>query len=64
MAAVVPGFENARALVGVHRPLEAEHHAREFKGSDARAAALKFVARWVELRAAQILAEYEARPYR
>lgn len=64
VASVLPGFDTARAQVGLHRsPYGGGQHARTFSGPEARAAALRFVARWVELRAAAILAEYAERPY-
>lgn len=64
VASVVPGYQRARALVGLHRPVHDDQHRRDFTGVDARATALRFVARWVELRAAAILAEFATRHYR
>ncbi|WP_408953059.1 hypothetical protein [Lysobacter sp. Hz 25] len=64
VASVVPGYHHARALIGLHRPVHADQHRREFEGENARETALRFVVRWVELRAATILAEYAERHYR
>lgn len=64
VAAVVPGYLRAHALVGLHRPVHGDQHRRDFSGVDARVMALRFVARWVELRADTILAEYAERHYR
>lgn len=65
VASVRPDFGAAHAQVGLHRsPYSGGQHARTFSGPDARATAIRFVARWVELRAAEILAEYAQRPYR
>lgn len=64
VAAVVPGYLRAHALVGMHRPVHGDQHRRDFSGADARATALRFVARWVELRAETILEEYAQRRYR
>lgn len=59
VASVQPGVQRVSILLGAHRPLHAEQHKREFVGDGARTTALRFAARWVELRAATILAEYE-----
>ena len=64
IAAVVPGNCRAHALVGLHRPVHGDQHRKDFNGVDARTTALRFVARWVELRAEKILAEYAERHYR
>ena len=60
VASVQPGVGSATAGVWLHRQLAHERVYRDFEGPNSRAVALRFVARWAELRAAAILAEVDA----
>lgn len=59
-----PAYERASVTVGAHRPLHADQVHREFTGPNARSVALRFVARWVELRAETVLADVDAQRIR
>ncbi|MGO1072723.1 hypothetical protein [Lysobacter sp. CA199] len=64
VASVQPGLSKSSTLLGIHRALHSQRHYREFAGPDSRVIALRYIARWVEKYAAQIIEEVEARPYR